>query len=183
MFVICFFETGINRISSSTYAIIKPLNSKEGTAMKKADRHRLILSLINEQSIETQDELIQMLSQQGVMATQATISRDIRELGIVKRHDAQGKVRYVQLEEQRANTLELEEVIAEMVTHIVQVQFMLILHTQLGTANMVAVLIDEAHFAEVAGTIAGTDTVVIILVSEEQATLFKEQLETIMEKE
>ena len=62
--------------------------------MKKAERQRLIKQLIMQQEIETQDELITRLEELGVRATQATVSRDIREMSIVKTHGADGRVKY-----------------------------------------------------------------------------------------
>jgi transcriptional regulator of arginine metabolism len=116
----------------------------------KEDRQRAILDLVRHRPVHTQQELARALAQRGFSATQATVSRDIQELGLVRTGDgyAAGAV---------------SSVVSELVLSIAQVQFLLVVHTPSGTANLVARAIDEAGLEGVAGTVAGDDTIIVVL--------------------
>ena len=124
----------------------------------KALRQRTILELVRSRPIHTQEELARELRRRHHPVTQATVSRDIRELGLY-RAPAPGGGRYALRGGlgQRA-----PQVLREFIESVEGVQFMLVIRTPPGTANLVAVAIDEAAWAEVAGTIAGDDTVLVV---------------------
>ncbi|MEG0286350.1 MULTISPECIES: arginine repressor [Vagococcus] len=146
--------------------------------MKKENRQYLIKEIISTEKIESQQQLLEELAKHGVEATQATISRDINELRIVKMNDENGNIRYDILPERVVfeNDSQLREVLNDSVTQITQVQFMNIVKTLLGTADVVAAEIDELGLSEIVGTLAGTDTIVLISTSEAEAKQINKQL-------
>ena len=139
--------------------------------MKKVERQRKIEQLIKQNVIATQDELMRQLEANGIKATQATISRDIRELQIIKEQDSNGVVRYVIFKGNNQNEEEkLIKAIEETVVDIRQVEFMNIIHTLPRNANVLAAILDGLSLPAVAGTLAGYDTVVFICCSKDDAT-------------
>lgn len=151
--------------------------------MKKVDRQRVIKQLITENEIETQDDLIARLEANGIRATQATVSRDIREMSIVKTHEADGKVKYAIFSQTPTSSSEekLREAVKDSVLSIEQIQFMSIIHTDLGRADVVANFLDEVSYPDVAGTVAGVDTLIIISRSEKEAALFVKRIEEMIQ--
>ncbi|MEI5993721.1 arginine repressor [Candidatus Enterococcus mansonii] len=151
--------------------------------MKKTDRQRLIKQLITENEIETQDDLIALLEQSGVKATQATVSRDVREMSIVKTHGSDGRVKYALFSQQQASSSEdkLKESVKDSVIRMERVQFMVIVHTDMGAADVVTNFLDEVSYEEIAGTVAGVDTIIIIARSEEDAKAVVARFEAMMD--
>ena len=141
--------------------------------MKKIQRQALIRQIITEKPISTQEELLLCLQDAGVTATQATISRDIRELKLVKSTDENKQVRY-NLFSQPAETLHEERLQAA-------VQFMIVVLTEKDGADVVTNWLDEVAYPEVVATIAGVDTFIVICRSEEEAQDFAEKLERMRE--
>jgi len=113
--------------------------------MRKADRHLLIRQIITEHTVRTQEELLQQLEAQGVSATQATISRDIRDL---------------------------IQMIEDVVTKVDRVQFMTLIHTVADNAPLLSAAIDEVTMPEKVCSLAGFDTVAVISRSDEDAETF-----------
>ncbi|MGX7352004.1 arginine repressor [Enterococcus canis] len=145
--------------------------------MKKASRQALIKQLITQQPIETQEELLAGLEAAGVKATQATISRDIREMGIVKTHGIDGKIQYALFTKTtQSSEQKLHETVKDTVTKVIRVQFIVVIHTTMGNADVVAALLDDIQYEEIAGTIAGVDTIVCIATSEGAAQIFEERI-------
>jgi transcriptional regulator of arginine metabolism len=116
----------------------------------KEDRQRAILDLVRGRPVQTQQELARALAERGFKATQATVSRDIQELGLVRTGAGY-----------RAS--EPLSVISELVLSVTQVEFMVVVRTPPGTANVVARAIDESDMEGVAGTVAGDDTIIVVL--------------------
>ncbi|KRL03176.1 arginine repressor [Liquorilactobacillus capillatus] len=150
--------------------------------MKKEQRQAKIEQLITQNEIATQDELMQALASMGIRATQATISRDIREMRIIKEQDTNGRVHYVVFKgDHQSEEEKLFENIHEMVTDITQVEFINIIHTLPRNANVLTAIIDNLKLKEVAGTMAGYDTILIISKSSEDAknisALFKKYID------
>ncbi|ASV95378.1 MULTISPECIES: arginine repressor [Enterococcus] len=151
--------------------------------MKKIQRQSLIRRIITEQPVSTQEELLAKLQEVGVKATQATISRDIREMKLVKSHDENKQVRYA-LFSQPSETLNeerLKSAVKREVLKIQIVQFMIVVLTEKDGADVVTNWLDEAAYPEVAATIAGVDTFIVICRSEEDAQAFAEKLEKMRE--
>ena len=125
--------------------------------MTKTYRQGQILKLIRAQRISTQDVLAEELGKLGIAATQVTLSRDIRELGLVKTPDG-----YAQVAAEPASGPDVETLAREFVQDIRVAQNLLVLRTSPGHANSVAVALDHADWPEVTGTIAGDDTVLVV---------------------
>ena len=138
--------------------------------MKKEIRQAKIEQLITQNVIATQEALLQALKESGIKATQATISRDIREMKIVKEQDGNGNIRYAIF---KANSQTKEErlflTINEIVTNITNVEFMNVVKTSARNANVLAAIIDDLAIKEIVGTLAGFDTLVLISPSAEDA--------------
>ena len=124
----------------------------------KAHRQRAILELVRSRPIHTQVELVQELRRLDHSVTQATVSRDIRELGLTREPGPLGS-RYAA---RGALGLRAGQVLRDFITSVEGAQFMAVVHTPPGTANLVAVAIDEAGWPEVLGTVAGDDTVFVV---------------------
>lgn len=133
----------------------------------KSTRQRAILSLIATRPIHSQEELALLLEQQGYEATQATVSRDIKELGLVKvplkNGNGNAQFKYVEPGMGPTFTSRLHRLIAELVTEVKGSVNQIVMRTPPGSASLVASGIDSAEWREVIGTIAGDDTVLVIL--------------------
>jgi transcriptional regulator of arginine metabolism len=125
--------------------------------MNKAYRQGQILRLIRVRSLHTQDELARALSAVGIAATQVTLSRDIRDLGLVKTQHG-----YAAAEQAAQGGPSIAEVAPELVREVRVAQNLVVLRTPPAHANAVAAALDHAGWPEVVGTIAGDDTVLIV---------------------
>ncbi|HLQ40834.1 MAG TPA: ArgR family transcriptional regulator [Tetragenococcus sp.] len=147
--------------------------------MHKNERQALIKQIVSQHTIRTQEELLAYLQKQEVDTTQATISRDIRELQIIKGIDETGQTKFMSYNTEADNfneTNKLTSVINDTVTKIEHVQFLIIIHTLADHANLLSATIDDSEIDEVKCSLAGFDTVVLITASEEQATALEKQL-------
>lgn len=124
--------------------------------MTKTFRHGQILKLIRARSIFTQDDLARALHEVGLEATQVTLSRDLRELGLVKTADG-----YRELGAE-APALQFATLAAEFLRDVRQAQNQVVLKTAPGHASSVAVALDDEEWPEVVGTLAGDDTILVI---------------------
>lgn len=124
--------------------------------MIKSYRQGQIRKLIRGRSISTQDELARALAAYGIEATQVTLSRDIRELGLVK--TAEG---YRELDREPSK-LQFAALASEFLQDVRQAQNQIVLRTAPGHASSVAVALDSEEWPEVVGTIAGDDTILVI---------------------
>ena len=135
--------------------------------MSKTARHRAILHLIDEGPVESQDSLQQQLERKGFEVGQATLSRDIHELKLVK-----GPEGYRRAGEGTGGDGVLPSVMhlaRQFVVEIRQAQNMLVVKTTVGSAQPVAAALDASHWPEVVGTIAGDDTVLVIASDKKKA--------------
>lgn len=144
----------------------------------KAQRHALILTLIRENPIGTQEELGDLLREEGVEVTQATLSRDIKELGLTKMVMAGGCYRYALPGDKAVADVmrRAERVFEDAVVNIDYTDNLIVIKTLNGTAQGVAAALDDLEWSEVMGTIAGDDTILIIVRRREQVTAVLEQL-------
>ena len=126
-------------------------------------RQSAILDLVTHDAVSSQDQLRRQLRAKGFNATQATISRDIKELGLVKRA-ADGAYRRpgVQLDRRGTADAAVRRAMSDYLRRIDLVQQLLVLRTDPGLAQPLALAIDQAELAEVVGTLAGDDTVLVI---------------------
>ena len=129
----------------------------------KARRQTLILELIDRDPLHSQEQLRRRLRQRGFDATQATISRDVADLGLVKRA---GDGAYQRPGAEQANPemarSALERAAAEFLRRVERVQQLVVLRTGVGQAQPLAIAIDRTQLPEAVGTIAGDDTILII---------------------
>ena len=130
--------------------------------MIRASRLILIEKLVSEKNIISQEELLRLMEGKGVKCTQATLSRDLRQLGISRGFDGKGGYRYMLpgKKAQTAETIPGHE--SEAVTGITWARGMMLIHTHPGFASAVALKIDRAGRYEIAGTVAGDDTILLI---------------------
>jgi len=138
--------------------------------MSKSYRQGKILKLIRTQPIHTQDELAQELKKAGLVTTQVTLSRDLRELGLAKTIDGYKEV----ASEEACPQLRL--LAAEFLQDIRTAQNLVVLKTAPGHANSVAVALDGEEWQEIVGTIAGDDTVLVIAPDNKTADAVEKKL-------
>ncbi len=140
--------------------------------MNKSFRQGQILKLIQSERIATQDELARKLAERGIQTTQVTLSRDLRELGLVKSTDG-----YRRLESSPPGP-DFATVAAEFLTDVRVAQNLVVLKTLPANAATVAAALDREGWPEVVGTVAGDDTILVIASDHATALLIRERLET-----
>lgn len=148
----------------------------------KLQRHLKIRELIAKYNIETQDELVERMQESGFQVTQATISRDIKELRLVKVPYRYGLYKYSLPSDQKYNTLEkLQKLLIDAFVKINSAGHLVILKTIPGNANAVGNLIDQLDWDEILGTVCGDDTCLIIADTQENAEKIKEKFFNMLE--
>ncbi len=146
----------------------------------KNKRQEKILELITKFSIDTQEMLIEKLSECGVTATQTTVSRDIRELKIIKGMGPDGGYRYILPNfKHTAASPVLNSVLTDSVLKIENAQNIVVIKTYAGMANAVAVCIDSLEKNHIIGSVAGDDTVLIVVKNNETAEFLKQDLKSV----
>jgi transcriptional regulator of arginine metabolism len=137
-----------------------------GRRLGKAERHRLLAGIVARKRVGTQLELAAALAAAGCPVTQATISRDIRELGLEKTHDALGRPRYevpAGPERRRSDPrAALGAVLSQFGRRAAAAQNIVVLHSELGSAPAIARALDQVEHPLVVGTIAGDDTCLVV---------------------
>ena len=148
----------------------------------KRVRQRKIIELVDKYAIETQEELAEMLQNEGVVATQATISRDIRELKLSKVTNKEGKQRYVVLRQEENYLIDkYNRVLKEGFVSMDQAQNILVVKTVSGMAMAVAAAIDGLKYPEIVGSIAGDDTIMVAVRSTEETTVLIHKIKELLE--
>ncbi|MBU9724154.1 MULTISPECIES: transcriptional regulator AhrC/ArgR [Bacillaceae] len=131
--------------------------------MNKGQRHIKIREIITNNEVETQDDLVDHLRSLGFNVTQATVSRDIKELHLVKVPMMDGRYKYSLPADQRFNPLQkLKRSLMDCFVSIDHTSNLIVMKTMPGNANAVGALIDNLDWNEVMGTICGDDTILII---------------------
>lgn len=149
--------------------------------MSKTRRQTVILEVIDREQVTSQDLLQQRLRARGIDATQATISRDLKELGLVKRAGDGAYARAGQEAPNRETALaHLERVAARSLSRATQVEQLVVLRTPPGEAQHLALAVDKAALPGIVGTIAGDDTVLVIASGATQAAAFIQRLEAMI---
>ncbi len=147
----------------------------------KARRQALILDLLGRDPVRNQEQLRRGLKALGVTATQATLSRDIKELGLVKRaSDGAYQRPTVTMPAAGATASGFSRAVTEFVTGVDRVQQLVVLRTGPGQAHAAAVAIDRAQLTDVVGTIAGDDTILVIARDPRRARGLAERLDTLI---
>lgn len=151
---------------------------------KKSGRLEVVKMLVSSMELSTQEELIKQLAIAGYTASQATLVRDLKQLRIVKGMNRQGKLVYMMPEEQRFRTVSDTHVTVENLNRmgIAEVRFsgnMGVIHTPPGHASHVAYDIDNAMIPEILGTIAGDDTIFLVLEQDADRAIVLDKLSLI----
>ena len=134
----------------------------------KSARHNLILEIIETMDIETQEELAEELKRRGMKVTQATVSRDIKELRLLKVLSENGGYKYATVERaEKGMNDRFARILAESIVNIESVNNLIVISTLSASANAAGEAIDSMKWSEVLGTIAGDNTLLIIARSNE----------------
>lgn len=148
----------------------------------KVNRHAKIIELINTRHIETQEELADRLNQEGFQVTQATVSRDIRDLKLTKVPTDHGRQKYAVLQIKDDNMSEkYMRVLKEGYSNMEMAQNILVVKTVSGMAMAVAAAVDAMKWHEVVGCIAGDDTIMCAIRSVEETYAVMEKIKRIVE--
>jgi|UniRef100_UPI004024BCAF transcriptional regulator of arginine metabolism len=150
----------------------------------KAQRQAKIVEIISNANVETQEQLLQALTDQGFSSTQATISRDIKELRIVKELTSLGTYRYCVPEKDAPPALSdrLNNIFRECVISVDYAENLVVIHTLPGMANAAASALDAMRSGAVLGTLAGDDTVVIVMREGHAAAAFSGEIKAVIRK-
>lgn len=147
--------------------------------MKKRERHAAILELVREHRVTSQEHLRELLAERGLEVTQATLSRDIRELRLVKVPDADGGMHYTLPPEAWDQTPPLERLLPTLFVSAEGTGNLLLLKTLTGGAQPIAIAIDWEEWPEILGTLAGDDTILLILRDPEHLGTIQRRIEEI----
>lgn len=150
----------------------------------KKTRHNKILEIIAEQEIETQEELAGQLKKSGFDVTQATVSRDIRELKLTKMPSGKGKQKYIVLRQEEQSRMEDKyiRVLKDGFVSMDMAQNILVVKTVSGMAMAVAAAIDAMQFQEVVGSIAGDDTIMMAVRTVEDTQLLMGKIKDLLQQ-
>lgn len=143
----------------------------------KGQRHIKIREIISQNEIETQDDLVEALRKSGFQVTQATVSRDIKELLLIKIPMDDGRYKYSLPTDQRYNPIQkLKRALVDNFLHIDHTNNLVVMKCLPGTANSIAALLDNIEWNEVMGTICGDDTILIICRTEANSVTVIERI-------
>ena len=148
----------------------------------KTQRQAKITEIISTTNVETQEQLLQLLQEAGFNSTQATISRDIKELRIVKELTSFGTYRYATTAKEMTGTFSarLNTIFRECVTGFDYAQNIIVIHTLPGLANAAASALDAMNMSVVLGTIAGDDTVFVVMRDTNSAAAFCGEIRSLL---
>ena len=149
--------------------------------MTKKDRQKIIIELVNEFEIDTQEELTDKLNSRGVEVTQATVSRDINELNLIKVAGKQKKYKYSQVDvKSSALSEKIVGLFREIVVSTTCVNNLIIVKTLSGNAQAAGMVVDKMAMPQVLGSIAGDDTLLIVSKSNLDAEIMLKRLKEMM---
>ena len=140
-----------------------------------------ILDIIEKQDIETQEDLAEALRQRGIGVTQATVSRDIKELRLLKVLSANGVYKYATADKAEHGLSDrLIRMLTDSVLSISSANNLIVIKTLSGSANVAAEALDSLHWPEVLGTLAGDNTILMIIRSNEEAPVIISRVQELM---
>lgn len=149
----------------------------------KSARHSLILEIIEEKDIETQEELAEELKRRGMKVTQATVSRDIKELRLLKVLADHGGYKYATVERaEKGMNDRFIRILSECIVNVEAVNNLIVVKTLSASANAACEAIDSMKWSEVMGTIAGDNTLLIITRSEEAVESMMARFNTLIKR-
>ena len=150
--------------------------------MTRNARQVKILEIISENDVETQDDLAQLLKAAGFTATQATISRDIKDLGIIKVSMDGKRQKYMRKVDDHNVSNKLIDMFAYSVSAIHSANNIVVIRTMPNSANIAGMMVDRLANPDVLGCVAGEDTVVVVVRSNEAAGQIAAQLTELLER-
>lgn len=150
----------------------------------KSQRQAKILEIISTQNVETQEQLLDALQKEGFRGTQATISRDIKELRIVKELTNMGTYRYTAAvsEIDSSFTNRLNAIFKECVVNFDYAQNIIVIRTLPGLASAAGSAIDAMNMSSIVGTLAGDDTVMVVMRDNHAAALFCGEIKSLINR-
>ncbi len=148
--------------------------------MDKSKRQEKLLEIVSKHEVDTQEDLIRLLELEGLKVTQATISRDIKELGLIKTSGKKEKYRYARVYDKQHDSNKLLSLFRAAVISIESAQNMVVVKTLTGNGGAVAATIDSQSLSEIVGTLAGDDTVLVIAKDNDSAERIKSDLEMLL---
>ena len=148
----------------------------------KSKRQQEILDIISSYEIETQEQLLERLRERGIETTQATVSRDIKQLRLVKELSSTGIYKYTTVQHRADPGVagRLRTIFRESVTSFDLAQNIVVLKTLPGLANAAAAALDGMDLPDVVGTLAGDDTVILIMRTNAAAQAFCDEAHTLL---
>ena len=135
------------------------------TRLAKTQRQHMVTKLLAQHDVSSQEQLVQLLADENVTATQATVSRDLDDLGAIKVRAGGGDTVYAIPElphDQRAPEDHLRRVLCDWVVEVAHSANIVVLRTPPGTANVVGAAVDRSGIPEIIGTVAGDDTLLVV---------------------
>lgn len=159
-----------------------PSQPRAREQVSKEQRQKRIQDIISRENISTQSELVEWLHKEGVEVTQATVSRDINELRLVRLPIGKGRHRYslAQVRSQENLRSELQHIFENFVRDIDRGENILVIRTAEGHASGVALLLDRLRRDDIVGTLAGEDTIFVVVRSVGESELLLEELHALM---
>ena len=144
----------------------------------KNERQNKILEIIQKEDIDTQEMLLERLERMGITCTQATISRDIKQLHLIKEPVGRGKYRYaISIHRNSLNVADkLRTIFRESITSIDYAENIVVIKTMAGLASAAAAAIDGMHITYMVGSLAGDDTALLVMRDKESAAVFAEEI-------
>ncbi len=148
----------------------------------KSKRQAKIMEIITNKNVETQEQLLAELQRAGFRSTQATISRDIKELRVIKEMTSFGTYRYCVSTNEVTNSFsgKLNTIFRECITNFDYAQNIIVIHTLPGLANAAASAIDAMSMSVVLGTLAGDDTVFVVMRDNNAAAAFCGEIKSLL---
>ena len=145
--------------------------------MLRSARHAKILEIISSKEIETQEELCEELERQNIMVTQATISRDIRDLRLFKVAGVEKKYRYAYINESESEiSPKMKSLFRDCVISVKAAQNLVVIKTLIGNGANAGAVVDKLNHDEIVGSVAGDDTLLVVCLDNESAQLVVEKI-------
>ena len=149
--------------------------------MSKIKRQQKILDIIKQHEVETQEELIVILNNSGYNVTQATVSRDINELKLIKVNGTQKKYRYAQVtQSKQIDNTKFLNLFKAAVTSIVPAQNLVVVKTLISNGAPVGATVDSLNYKEIVGCVAGDDTLLIVTHNAQEAEAVASRLQELL---
>ena len=148
----------------------------------KSKRHERILEIIAKEEIETQEELVDALVAEGFKVTQATVSRDIKDLRLTKVPDERGGYKYTAIAANESGiTPKMRQLFVNAVISIQPANNIVVIKTLTGSANTIATVVDAINDSSVLGSVAGDDTIILVVASNSLVEGVVEKLNSLLE--